>query len=71
MGLDLWDAIRGCLVVELESDGVCHRLEPYECVGHGAPLRAYVLVGPQLGWRQFSDWSNLKITNSRFEPRKA
>ncbi|WP_421730312.1 hypothetical protein [Brevundimonas sp.] len=69
MNLDIWDAIRAHLVVELECDGVRHQLEPYECDGMGSPLRGYVLTGPELGWREFRDWNNLKITNRRFEAR--
>lgn len=69
MGLDIWDAIRGHFVIELDSDGARHRLEPYECGGHGSPLRGYILDGPELGWREFRDWTDFKITNSRFEPR--
>lgn len=71
MGLDIWDAIRMRLVVELGCDGAHFQLEPYECGGMGAPLRGYVLAGPELGWREFQGWSDLKITRRQFEPRTA
>jgi hypothetical protein len=68
--LDLSDAIRNHFVIAVDADGSRYRLEPYECDGPGAPvLRGYVVAGPDLGWREFRQWSNLKITRVRFDPK--
>lgn len=71
MDLDIWDAIRVHLVVELDCDGERHQLEPYGCdVRDGEPvLVGYVLTGPEAGWREFRDWSGLQISRRKFAPR--
>ena len=68
--LDISDAIRNHLIIEIDCDGARHRLEPYDCNSAGdLVLRGYVLAGPELGWREFRHWNKLKITRARFDPR--
>ena len=76
MELDLFDAIRLHRLIEIEAEGdrfICepHALSPLD---EGSSLRAFVVEGPRLGWSQFQEWSNLKVTRMNFtrrEPRAA
>ncbi|WP_156135601.1 hypothetical protein [Novosphingobium malaysiense] len=72
MDLDLSDAIRTHLVIEVDVDEEHYVAEPYALTGPGnSTLRAFVISGAGGGWRDFPDWKNLHITNKRFIPRES
>lgn len=71
MDLDLSDAIRTRLVIEIDVDDEHYVAEPYALIGLGNDtLRAFVISGAGGGWRDFPDWKNLHITNKHFLPRE-
>jgi hypothetical protein len=74
MELNLSDAIRLHRLIEIEAGGDRFIVEPHalSASDEGPSLRAFVVEGPRLGWNQFQQWSNLKVTRvnfSRREPR--
>jgi hypothetical protein len=71
MELDLFDAIRLRRVVEISCEGVTHRVEPYEVrVREGeALLFAFDLSARDGGWKEYSSWSDLRISSTHFEFR--
>jgi len=71
MELDLHDAIRLHRIVEICADGVGYLVEPHELSVEGGKtiLHAYALRGPAVGWVDFADWSDLKITKEAFGAR--
>jgi hypothetical protein len=76
MELDLYDAIRLHRLISFEAEGARLIVEPHalSALDEGSSLRAFVVEGPRLGWNQFEQWSNLKVTRmnfSRREPRTA
>lgn len=72
MELDLFDAIRLHRLIEIEADGARFIVEPHElsALDEGSSLRAFVVEGPRLGWNQFQQWSNLKVTRMNFSRRE-
>lgn len=72
MELDLLDAIRLHRLIEIEAEGDRFIVEPHElsALDEGSSLRAFVVEGPRLGWQQFQQWSNLKVTRSNFSRRE-
>lgn len=72
MELDLFDAIRLHRVIEIEADGERFLAEPHglSAVDEVSSLRAFVVEGPRLGWNQFQQWSNLKVTRKNFPRRE-
>jgi hypothetical protein len=70
--LDLFDAIRLHRIVQIEAGGATYSVEPHGVhqsdQGSGI-LRAFVICGPTLGWQNFADWSNLKISGKQYAPR--
>jgi len=73
MELNLKDAIRLHRLVEMEAGGERFIVEPHGLseVEEGTSLRAFVVEGPRLGWNQFLEWSNLKVTRNNFPRREA
>lgn len=72
MELNLLDAIRLHRLIEIDADGERQLVEPHGliAVDEGSSLRAYVVEGPRLGWNQFEQWSNLKVTRNNFPRRE-
>jgi hypothetical protein len=72
MELDLFDAIRLHRLIEFDADGERFLVEPHglSALDEGSSLRAFVVEGPRLGWNQFEQWSNLKVTRSNFPRRE-
>lgn len=72
MELNLLDAIRLHRLVEIDADGERFLVEPHGLTAHdeGSSLRAYVVEGPRLGWNQFDQWSNIKVTRNNFPRRE-
>jgi hypothetical protein len=76
MELDLFDAIRLHRLIEIDAEGDRFIVEPHalSALDEGSSLRAFIVEGPRLGWSQFQEWSNLKVTRMNFtrrEPRTA
>ena len=76
MELNLNDAIRLHRLIEMEAQGGRFIAEPHalSVLDEGPSLRAFVVEGPRLGWSEFQDWTNLKVTRMNFtrrEPRTA
>lgn len=70
MELDLYDAIRLHLIIEIDAEGGRYTVEPHSLTGEGRQaLQGFVVAGPVLGWKKFPDWKNLKIANKTFAPR--
>lgn len=72
MELNLFDAIRLHRLIEIEADGDRFVAEPHAliAVDDGSSLRAFVVEGPRLGWNQFPQWSNLRVTRMNFSRRE-
>ena len=72
MELDLFDAIRLHRLIEIDADGERFLVEPHGLIDadEGSSLRAFVVEGPRLGWNQFDEWSNLKVTRHNFQRRE-
>ena len=72
MELDLFDAIRLHRLIEIEAGGDRFIVEPHalSVLDEGSSLRAFVVEGPRLGWNQFQQWSNLKVTRMNFSRRE-
>jgi hypothetical protein len=72
MELDLLDAIRLHRLIEIDADGERFLVEPHGlcALDEGQSLSAFVVEGPRLGWNQFQDWSNLKVTRNNFPRRE-
>ena len=72
MDLDLRDAIRLHRLIEIDADGERHLVEPHglSIPEEGSKLRAFVVDGPRLGWNEFEQWSNLKVTRHNFPRRE-
>ncbi len=72
MELDLLDAIRLHRLIEIEADGDRFIVEPHalSVLDEGSSLRAFVVEGPRLGWNQFDQWTNLKVTRMNFSRRE-
>ena len=72
MELDLRDAIRLHRLIEIDADGDRIIVEPHglSVVDEGSRLRAFVVEGPHLGWSEFQDWGNLKVTRTNFSRRE-
>jgi len=73
MELDLYDAIRLHRLIEIDAGGERFIVEPHgvSALEEGPSLRAFVVEGPRLGWNQFQDWSNLKVTRNNFPRRES
>ena len=72
MELDLLDAIRLHRLIEIEADGGRFMVEPHalSALEEGSSLRGFVVEGSRLGWGEFQDWSNLKVTRMNFARRE-
>ncbi len=72
MELNLLDAIRLHRLIEIEADGELFIAEPHalSALDDGSSLRAFVVEGPRLGWNQFQQWSNLRVTRTNFSRRE-
>jgi hypothetical protein len=72
MELNLYDAIRLHRLIEIEAEGDRFIVEPHalSALDEGESLRGFVVEGPRLGWSQFQEWSNLKVTRMNFTRRE-
>lgn len=72
MDLDLFDAIRLHRIIEVDADGGRYSIEPHNLSAETGKsvLRAFAIAGPVLGWKDFTEWSNLRLTDRTFTPRR-
>ena len=72
MELNLVDAIRLHRLIEIEAGGEQFIVEPHAltALDEGSTLRAFVVEGSPLGWKEFPEWSGVKVSRTNFSRRE-